>query len=45
MNPIRIILVDDHKLVRQGMRSLLEARAEYSVVGEASDGQEALKMI
>lgn len=40
-----IILVDDHKLIRQGMRSLLEAQPGLNVVGEASDGQEALKLI
>ncbi len=45
MTHIRIILADDHKLVRQGMRSLLEARPGFEVVGEAGDGQEALKLI
>lgn len=37
MTHIRIILADDHKLVRQGMRSLLEARPGFEVVGEAGD--------
>ncbi len=45
MVPIRIILVDDHKLVRQGMRSLLETRPSFQVIGEAHNGQEALKLI
>ncbi len=45
MAPIQIILADDHKLVRQGMRALLEAYPEYKVVGEARDGQEAVKLI
>ena len=45
MTHIRIILADDHKLVRQGVRSLLEARPGFEVVGEASDGQEALRLI
>jgi len=45
MVPIRIILVDDHKLVRQGMRSLLETRPSFQVIGEANNGQEALKLI
>jgi DNA-binding NarL/FixJ family response regulator len=45
MHPITIILADDHKLVRQGMRALLDAQAEFEVVGEASDGQEALKLM
>jgi len=42
---IKIILVDDHKLVRQGVRSLLEAQPGFEVIGEASDGQEALKLM
>ncbi|HMU93278.1 MAG TPA: response regulator transcription factor [Anaerolineales bacterium] len=45
MHPVTILLVDDHKLIRQGMRSLLETRKGYSVVGEAGDGQGGLEMI
>jgi two-component system response regulator NreC len=45
MTPIRIILADDHKLVRQGMRSLLESHPGFEVIGEASDGEEALKLM
>lgn len=47
MNPakIKIMLADDHKLVRQGMRALLEAQPEIEVIGEAGDGQEALSLI
>ena len=45
MIPITIILVDDHKIVRQGMRSLLESQPDFEVVGEASDGEEALKLM
>lgn len=45
MERITIILADDHKLVRQGVRSLLEMQSGYEVIGEASDGEEALKMI
>jgi two-component system, NarL family, response regulator NreC len=45
MPPIRIILADDHKLVRQGMRSLLESHPGFEVIGEASDGEEALKLM
>jgi two-component system, NarL family, response regulator NreC len=45
MPSIRIVLADDHKLVRQGMRALLEAQTGFEVVGEASNGQEALQMI
>ena len=45
MHPITIILADDHRLVRQGMRALLSAQPELEVIGEASDGQEALNLI
>jgi DNA-binding NarL/FixJ family response regulator len=42
--PIRVILVDDHALVRAGMRSLLGTMASVQVVGEASSGEEALAL-
>jgi DNA-binding NarL/FixJ family response regulator len=41
----RILLVDDHPLVRQGLRSLLELTPDLRVVGEAASGQEALALI
>ncbi|OGT79757.1 MAG: DNA-binding response regulator [Gammaproteobacteria bacterium RIFCSPLOWO2_02_FULL_61_13] len=43
--PIRIVLADDHALVRQGVRALLAAIADFEVVGEAANGREALKLI
>jgi DNA-binding NarL/FixJ family response regulator len=40
----RILLVDDHRLLRESLRSLLEKDAELSVVGEAVSGREAVKL-
>ena len=42
---MRVLLVDDHNLVRTGMRLLLETMPNISVVGEASDGAGALRLI
>ncbi|HNP61181.1 MAG TPA: response regulator [Nitrospirales bacterium] len=39
----RILLVDDHALVRQGIRGILEVQADFQVVGEAQDGLEAIE--
>ncbi|MBI4201281.1 MAG: response regulator transcription factor [Chloroflexi bacterium] len=39
---ITILIVDDHNVVRQGLRALLEAEPDLAIVGEASQGQEAL---
>jgi DNA-binding NarL/FixJ family response regulator len=41
---IRVVLADDHALVRQGIRSLLEKLIDIEVVGEAVDGREALEL-
>jgi DNA-binding NarL/FixJ family response regulator len=45
MNPTRILLADDHALVRAGLRSLLEKMASIEVVAEAGDGRAALELI
>jgi DNA-binding NarL/FixJ family response regulator len=42
--PIRVLLVDDHTLVRAGLRGLLEGIAGIDVVGEAEDGNEAVRL-
>jgi len=41
-NPIRVLIADDHAILRDGIRSLLERQPDLLVVGEARDGQEAL---
>ena len=45
MSAIRVLLADDHGLVRAGIRSLLEKTPGVEVVGEASNGREALELI
>ena len=42
---IRIVLADDHHLVRQGIRALLEKSEDIQVVGEASNGREAVELV
>ena len=44
-DPIRVLLADDHNLVRAGIRTLLERLPGIQVVAEASDGREALRLI
>jgi DNA-binding NarL/FixJ family response regulator len=43
--PLRVILADDHTLVRAGIRALLEKLPEVEVVGEAGDGREVLNLV
>ncbi len=42
---ISIVLADDHAVVRQGLRALLQAEVDFSVVGEAENGLEALRAV
>lgn len=41
-NSIRVMVVDDHAMVRKGLATFLKVKADLELVGEASDGQEAL---
>jgi len=44
MNTIRILLAEDHVVVRQGTRQLLEHESDFEIVGEAGDGEEAVQL-
>jgi DNA-binding NarL/FixJ family response regulator len=44
MSPLRILIADDHDVVRHGVRSLLEQRSDWQVCGEAVNGREAVQM-
>jgi len=41
---LHVVLADDHKLVRQGLRSIIEDQGEFEVIGEAADGQEVVRL-
>jgi two-component system, NarL family, nitrate/nitrite response regulator NarL len=45
MEKITVVVADDHPVVRIGVRNILQSQPDFEVVGEASDGQEALNMI
>ncbi|MFQ6000760.1 MAG: response regulator [Anaerolineae bacterium] len=45
MGKIKVFLADDHVLVREGTRELLEREADLEVVGEAGDGEEAVRLV
>jgi two-component system, NarL family, response regulator NreC len=44
MPAVRVLIADDHPLIRSGLRALLERESEFQVVGEASDGYEAIEL-
>jgi DNA-binding NarL/FixJ family response regulator len=44
MSPIRVLLADDHKLFRQGLRQICEIKGGFEVVGEAENGREAVDL-
>jgi len=45
MEQIRVVIADDHRLFRDGVRRLLELESDIVVTGEADDGEEALALI
>ncbi len=45
LKPIRIVIADDHPIVRDGLRRLLETEKDFEVVGQASDGREAIRLV
>ena len=45
MKTITIVLADDHRIVRQGLRVLLATESDFNVIGEADDGREALELV
>src|SRR5687768_6204777 len=45
MNPIRVMITDDHLIVREGLRLILETTDGIEIVGEASDGAECLQVV
>ena len=42
---VRVALIDDHDLLRRGIKTMLETEADFDIVGEASDGVEALRLV
>ncbi|MEO7859242.1 MAG: PAS domain S-box protein [Nitrospirales bacterium] len=44
-HPIRVLLVDDHAMMREGLRSVLDTYSAVQIVGEAQDGEEALALV
>lgn len=45
MNPIRVLITDDHLIIREGLRLILETADGIDIVGEASDGAECLQLV
>src|SRR5690348_6370496 len=44
MNPIRVLIVDDHAIVRQGLRAIIRVTPDMELVGEAGNGREAVEL-
>ena len=45
MKKIRVLLADDHKLIRSGLRLVIEQQSDLIVVGEADDGRQAVDLV
>lgn len=45
MKPIRVLIVDDHSIVRQGLSSIIEPDPDFEIIGEASTGAETLEFV
>ena len=45
MNKIRVLLVDDHAILREGLRALLSFQSDIEVIGEATNGEEAIQRV
>ena len=45
MSPTRVLIADDHPLIRSGLRALLARERDFEVVGEAADGYQALELV
>ncbi|MGN6711435.1 response regulator [Anaerocolumna jejuensis] len=45
MNSIRVVIADDHRMIREGLKQLLELEGDIAIVGEAGDGIECLEQI
>lgn len=45
MLPVRLVLADDHEIMRMGLRELLQREANWTIVGEAGDGEAAVEMV
>ena len=45
MQKTTIVIADDHEIVRRGLRTVLETREDFEIVGEASNGREAVELV
>ncbi len=45
MKTIRVVIVDDHKIIRDGIKSMLQSESDIQIVGEVEDGKSALKLL